>query len=459
MNLFVFCILTVLFLVVVFKKSYTAVEWIVAGYYVFGFFGRFINWITGNQQGANYLWAAPSLFALAYVIVFIMKGDLKLQYFFKTKLNILFLVYFLFSFFQIFNPNIPFIVGLYGFRLAVVPLFFYYVGQRYFSDRKRFFRFVSLIIIMTILDVIYASVESMYGFLPWDLALIEENEIFSGYFSVFFTDTDEGSIGFKKFVGFSGNSYALHYPVAFFFIIFWAIKSHVPTRKKIFFFSAAAILFSYFTERAPIAMIFIGSVVIFLDFSSLSRFIVSTTRVLTAGIVVTILFFSFIKVMSATGERRYDRLLELQNPLEAGNIEFRREVAWANALLLIERNPLGYGVGKATFSSASVATDVYVETESMYLRIALESGIIGLLLFLVLLFSIMIKTIGNIRLSKDFLFKRISIGFSGALIAVFFAGIPNHALDYNIGIPFWMFAGLMNNGRFEDENIEPSNSE
>jgi O-antigen ligase len=82
--------------------------------------------------------------------------------------------------------------------------------------------------------------------------------------------------------------------------------------------------------------------------------------------------------------------------------------------------------------------------DSQYPRVLIETGIIGFIAFLYLLYSIFKLAISRMKSASNSYFKGLSIGFFAG-----FAGLLFHALGANTFIivrimePFWFFAGII----------------
>lgn len=107
--------------------------------------------------------------------------------------------------------------------------------------------------------------------------------------------------------------------------------------------------------------------------------------------------------------------------------------SWKEALADWTRHPLlGYGVTGYAF------------VDAQFPKVLVETGIIGLLAFLYLLYSIGKTAVVNLRLLKTPFYRGLSIGFLAG-----FAGLLVHAIGANSFIivrimePFWFFAGII----------------
>jgi O-antigen ligase len=110
-----------------------------------------------------------------------------------------------------------------------------------------------------------------------------------------------------------------------------------------------------------------------------------------------------------------------------------RLVSWKEALQDWPKHPLlGYGVTGYQFVDAQIP------------RVLTETGLLGLIAFIYLLFSIFKVTLDNLKELKTPYFQGLAIGFLAG-----FVGLVVHSIGANTFIivrimePFWFFAGIM----------------
>ncbi len=110
-----------------------------------------------------------------------------------------------------------------------------------------------------------------------------------------------------------------------------------------------------------------------------------------------------------------------------------RVVSWADSLKTWKKNPfLGRGVTGAGF------------IDGQYILFLSELGILGFLAFLWLLWIILKQSLNVLRITKDELYKGVTLGFITGFI-----GLTIHAVTANTFIlirimePFWFIAGII----------------
>lgn len=161
-------------------------------------------------------------------------------------------------------------------------------------------------------------------------------------------------------------------------------------------------------------------------------------------VVIGVLTLSFLLSPFFLPQEVKNRIIyTFTQPKESGQVsigEIRLDTSTSARLLSLKhiaedwpKKPIfGYGVTGYGF------------LDSQYLRVLIETGIIGLIAFLYLLYSILKLSINRMRDVKTPYLKGLAIGFFAGFIGLLF-----HALGANTFIivrimePFWFFAGII----------------
>jgi O-antigen ligase len=86
----------------------------------------------------------------------------------------------------------------------------------------------------------------------------------------------------------------------------------------------------------------------------------------------------------------------------------------------------------------------YEFLDSQYPRVLIETGIIGLIAFLYLLYSILMLTINHMKEAKTPYFKGLAIGYFAGYIGLLFHSLgANTFIIVRIMEPFWFFTGII----------------
>jgi O-antigen ligase len=163
-------------------------------------------------------------------------------------------------------------------------------------------------------------------------------------------------------------------------------------------------------------------------------------RLIILGMLAVALMASPLFLPKAVKDRV---LYTFTQPEEQGQIQIgqlrldtstsARLISWREALTDWPKHPiLGYGITGHQFIDAQ------------FPRILVETGILGLITFFYLLYSIFRLTLQNIKELKTPLYQGLGIGFLAG-----FVGLIVHAVGANTFIivrimePFWFFAGIV----------------
>lgn len=130
-----------------------------------------------------------------------------------------------------------------------------------------------------------------------------------------------------------------------------------------------------------------------------------------------------------------------------------RGEAWRTTVTLIETRPvIGYGYGWKGFrtqarSSQSVdpgGPEEVVHTHNIFLEVAYESGIVGLLVFLGLWVRVVVLTLRNIRQRADPFISQINGLALGVFLTAMIVGCTDITFWYErVGTLTWLFIGIV----------------
>jgi O-antigen ligase len=143
----------------------------------------------------------------------------------------------------------------------------------------------------------------------------------------------------------------------------------------------------------------------------------------------------------------FERLTSLTAMFEdehyLGRIEgWQREVMPA-----LRRNPWGYGLASAldSFSHRPDFIGHYFFTShNQYLKVALELGLFGVLIFAIIMFTSLIVAFRNYRLIADPILKSTAVLFIAMWVAVNISSMASPILDaYPINLYFWTLMGVV----------------
>lgn len=208
-----------------------------------------------------------------------------------------------------------------------------------------------------------------------------------------------------------------------------------------FLFSGLGVIAS-FTRTAWVVLLVGGIVTIFLVKHKISRKIVQT------GLIVGVTLIVVLKVPLPQGN--YHSVLEaivdhIRVIPEGGSSRIENLEVNANRIL---SNPIGYGLGTAGYSALpSRASDSivvftsYLAADNNYLSIALQTGIQGVLFFLLAQMSALIRIVKSIKQVKDGFLRAVLGTSTGWIVGMMVGALFLNVWEYNL-IPYIVYAFL-----------------
>ena len=217
--------------------------------------------------------------------------------------------------------------------------------------------------------------------------------------------------------------------IMFGFALLFSIKQYIYKLLMLAFLIAVAAPLLYTYSRTSFSSLIIGLIItsMFIDL----RFFL---LLIVLGVLAPILF-PVVSMIDETFVERYSSILDIFGGDKGPSSWQARVIGWGVYLLgTWNYYPiLGKGVGS-----------VGLGIDSSYVKKFIETGILGLLAFTLILIRLARVGYENIKLGKDPFLKSICIGYLGAL-----AGMIVHAVGVSsfstirTAEPFWIFSGLM----------------
>jgi putative inorganic carbon (HCO3(-)) transporter len=157
----------------------------------------------------------------------------------------------------------------------------------------------------------------------------------------------------------------------------------------------------------------------------------------------TVIFFLFaIILVGGLG-----RFLYMKNRIFDSHTTNVRISLWQASWRMISSHPLT-GVGIGTYAEnlpfyAPQGTEMQDTAHNLYLNIAAEMGIPGLLVYLSILVIILSRAIKNHQTLKDEYLKCLNLGLLGGVIAFSVSNLFTPLMLRGVAIPLWIFIGLI----------------
>lgn len=206
------------------------------------------------------------------------------------------------------------------------------------------------------------------------------------------------------------------------------IKKHRPVYVFVFLIISLGILLSL-SRSAWIGMFAIITILALTNRNNIRK-IVGKHKFLSLSMLM-VCIFSILPFMSTSSINIFTH----NNSAGTENSNDARIRLMKQALISVTANPFGTGAGSAGPASALSKTEPRI-TENYFLQVALETGIVGLVLFVFWLFFA-IKRIGS---RTDDFSNLISILLVGLILTSLFQHTWS---DESVAVSFWVIAGLL----------------
>jgi len=161
-----------------------------------------------------------------------------------------------------------------------------------------------------------------------------------------------------------------------------------------------------------------------------------------------LLFLLMIVLLTSTAwapQAVRDRVMMTQQETGFDQSAETRLTLWDDAMQLFRDNPL-FGTGFNTYAYMHRIRE-YQDTHNYYLKVLVETGVIGLLLFLGLLWKLFSAGFGLYRRSSDGLLAAVGLGLAGWVVAAAVANCFGDRWNYpQVSGYMWIIAGLVSHG-------------
>lgn len=330
---------------------------------------------------------------------------------------------------ELFHPNVPSILlGMEGYRRLIFQMLGFLVGIVAIRKRDDILFLWKLLAICAVPILLY-SIKQFFVISDFDQALIESTA----------ADMDTWQI-FGKIRSFGLFSGPFHLGI-FAGLIFWiAVALRAETRSRWFTWLAALAVcacVASLTRASLIALLVsIPVVLVFVLRHARGRVIAIALTVLITGVAG----FYVAKATSSTVAsvvEGYSLLESLQND---GRLQGRFE-DYSHAIKTLADYPLGAGMGSASDAMGAhfaAANGLHITSHNLFLWVGLETGLIGLLLFIGILFSIFLAARKLVALDD----RPLAMAAFGALVVILISGLTGSTLSaYPVNLIFWTLSG------------------
>lgn len=344
----------------------------------------------------------------------------------QTPLDMPVLVFIAVMLFMLIFNSSDYGISLEGFRAVVQYILWFFVVVQLLKDEKSAKNICLVLVIITGIMGIHGVYQYIVG-VEMPVGWVDQNEagVRTRVYSILTSPNAMGSL------------MTLAAPVAVSFAF-----SEKKIRKKIIFAFLALMMIAslVFTFSRGAWMGFAVAVAIYV--------LLKDKRLLIPAVIAAIIV---VAAVPSVGNRISYMLSSeyIQSSLKGGRL-----VRWATGIEILKSSPL-FGVGLGMFGGAVainhdlsrlVGIDV-IKTfymDNYYLKTAVESGIIGLIAFIVLMYSVFISSLRTVIITEDKKIKELEIGILSGLSGVMIHNCVENVFEVPLMTSlFWMLAAVM----------------
>ncbi|MEM9679047.1 MAG: O-antigen ligase family protein [Bacteroidota bacterium] len=361
--------------------------------------------------------------------------------FLNSSITYAFILFFVYNLIQVFNPNVSDISGWLFTLRGIVALFCSYVLGAYFGDKPVFInQFVKLWLTMSCIAALYACYQEWFGLADFERNWVNADTL---RFNRIFV---QGR--YRKFSLLSDpTAFGILMAASAFFSIIMAIKPQKSTSRLIYLAASVSMLLAmgYSGTRTAYAMLPAGFILFALMTLTNSR----TLGISAFGAVVVISVL-FGPIYGSATINRIRSTFDL-NDQSLGIRDINRQSIQP---YIYEH---AFGGGPMTTGDAGLKYNpehplAGFPPDNGYLKLALETGWIGLIIYFIFLFTALKEAIIGYYRSSGTLQKNYLLGFSTFIFAI---SIALYAQTVTAQIPmslvFWPALGLVS--RLKQLNI------
>lgn len=321
------------------------------------------------------------------LVALIVKGHLHGH---KTTIGIFIFIWFALNVFEIVNPNATarslWFVTMRGIINLSVPFFLFY---SFFKNQKNaLFSVINFWLLLGVVSAVYTIYTEFFGYPDWEMALIKSNE--EGFNRLF-------TFGrFRKMGTLAGPSEA-GVVLALNSVMGLGLFFSQKLRKRVRYLYLFAFIVSswgmFYTGTRTATVIWIVGIIFYTIFTK--------KRVLILGGVIG--FFMIIPFLLVTGKGGSAATVML-TAFDSDDPSLR--VRYVNQKIIrdyILRAPIGYGLGSTGAKAKAINPGGFIANfppDSEYVKVAIEYGFLGLILWLAFQFSIINEGIKSLLLCE-----------------------------------------------------------
>ncbi len=411
---------------------------------VFVRFAFALDYRFSGTGGADLLGVTPALL-LAGLIIWQLYFDLVSgRSVGRGRTRILLAMFCLVAFASIFNPVNSLLNGAAGFERNILPnMMVLFLTASVFNGTRDLRKLVNSLLVLGLISCLYTFGQFYLGIYPWEkdwFLQVAFKETTSGWLTVGLRGLEFRV--FSIFYGYMDFAFTnvLIFAVALAYRADWNARWR-RVRWAYFIAWFAVLLLSL--ERMPLVMSLVVMAAIYYFRSSPNRRKVVVWSAIAGFIIIFVAINAAGPYLRSTGAAKYIRLAELANPFTAGSIGIRSEQNWGPTIDVVKSNLLGIGMGfgsQTKFSNA-VKTDLQMGPHNELLQKALETGLIGSLVYLLLWLSVF-RDARQLSKGKDPP-RRFAHGIMAVTLAFWLCSMVNLPFSGSSGLAYWFMAGVV----------------
>ena len=397
--------------------------WVLISLVAFGLYGNLARLMLGTRYVL--VFGDAVLMSLACYTVSVRV----LSFRFPTYIEALTLCLLVIGTIAIFHPNLPnLITGLEGFRQTMYQMLAVFVGAALLNTRRRLTAFFKILGVLS-LPVLFWAVKQFLLVSDVDRAIIETSTADPSTWQIF------GKI--RSFGFFSGP---FHMGLFAGFAAWIGIALYLDSLRKswllltaLAFMACAATL-----TRASVAALFASLLIVpvFVLKGRRGRIICTTAGLLALLLVGAVVLAERVELVGNVleGVSAVDRLSE-DSRLQG------RFDGYHEGITVVGTNPFGIGMGSAgdaMGSSFEYQNRTHITSHNIFLRFAIETGWIGLGLFLAIVWTA-VAAARRLKSARDFALASLLLGW---LVVLLVTGITGSSINaYPANLLLWVSVG------------------
>jgi O-antigen ligase len=358
---------------------------------------------------------------------------------------------------EIFNTGTTLRQGLMGFRYFAFFLLMVPIGMIIFQNKQDVINYLKLTSLLGVIVAIYSIFQALSDFPSWDrrwfeLAVLQYNPLPLNYLAGFEFSWEE----VRKFSTFSSPPATASFFVISIILTMGLMFNARGLYKMLYitciFIMGAGLFFTY-TRGCWIALvagIYIRIVLRNLKYSQKSIRVRNTLIVVLVFLILTVSGISFIKSVNKDFFSKYtstsvaSRVISLSSIFSNTSMT-DRYYTWSKALKLASEHPFT-GLGMGTSSIASGRAGKAFHVDNLYFKLLIETGLPGLILFLLLLWYIYSHSRGLIKNADSENTINLISTLTAVIVSMAFYGLVAPVVDLTIiAVYFWFITGLLAN--------------